>query len=399
MSFLIVQRSRLRDEIDLSLREWPVTLVLGPRQCGKSHLARQLGAPSGQFFDLEDMVDEARLRLHPQSVLGEMRGLVVIDEAQRMPELMPVLRVLADRAGTPARFVLTGSVAPPLRRTAGESLAGRINTIDMAGFTLDETGPQEVSQLWLRGGLPPAFLSETDGLSLRWRRQYLRHVLEGDLPRLVDSKLDGLQLQRMARGLAHYNGQVWNESEMAQMVGTTPRTVSRYMDMFWRLFHIRLLPPFHINIAKRLRKAPKLLFRDSGLAHALLGIDTLATLQSHPKIGASWEAFVVDHLIRLLGVPEEQCSHYAVHSGAEMDLVIETPKGLLAFEIKYGPPTLTASMRSVIADLKPAALYAIYMGDKEYPLAGINEPYRAVGVKALWPLAQQLRAEFKLDNL
>ncbi|WP_166647157.1 ATP-binding protein [Prosthecobacter fusiformis] len=381
------------------MREWPVTLILGPRQCGKSHLVKLLGAPSGQFFDLEDMVDETRLRLHPQSVLGEMRGLVIIDEAQRMPELMPVLRVLADRPGSPARFVLTGSVALPLRKTAGESLAGRINTIEMGGFGIHELNDADITKLWLRGGFPPSFLADTDAVSLRWRRQYLRQVLEGDLHQLVDTRLDALQLQRMSMGLAHYNGQIWNESELAQIVGTTPRTIGRYMDLFWRLFHVRLLPPYYVNVGKRLRKAPKLLFRDSGLPHVLLGIDSLATLQSHPKMGGSWEAFVIDQIIRLLGVYEDRCSHYGVHSGAELDLVIETPLGLIGFEIKYAPPTMTASMKSVMADLKPARLYAIYMGDRDYPLAGPDDPIRAIGLSQLPELAIQLREEFKLDLL
>lgn len=192
---------------------------------------------------------------------------------------------------------------------------------------------------------------------------------------------------------------MWNESELAQIVGTTPRTIGRYVDLFWRLFHVRLLPPFFVNVAKRLRKAPKLYFRDSGLAHALLGIDTLANLQAHPRIGGSWEAFVIEHIIRLLGVPEAICSHYGVHSGAELDLVIQTPAGLLGFEIKFGPPSLTASMRSVLADLKPARLYAIYYGDRDYPLGGQGEPVRAVGITSLPLLAQQLRQEFRLEDM
>jgi predicted AAA+ superfamily ATPase len=399
MDYPLVPRTRLRRLIDDSVREWPVTLLLGPRQCGKSHISRQLSGSAGQYFDLEDIVDESRLRLNPQSVLSEMRGLVVIDEAQRMPELMPVLRVLADRPLAPAHFVLTGSVAPPLRQTAGESLAGRMNTIEMSGFTLDELDSDSVSKLWWRGGLPPAYLADTDEFSSRWRRQYIRHVLDADLNQLVDTKLDSSQLQRMARALAHYNGQVWNESEVAQIVGTTPRTISRYMDMFWRLFHVRRLEPLHTNVAKRLRKAPKLLFRDCGIAHALLGIESVAALQQHPRMGASWEAFVVDQLIRLLGIPEDRCSHYAVHSGAEMDLVIEAADGLLCFEVKYGPPSMTQSMRSVITDLKPLALYALYMGNRDFPLAGEDEPFRAFGVQQLPLLAEQLREKYRLHLL
>lgn len=393
-----VPRLKLRRAVEESVKQWPVTLLLGPRQCGKSHLSRRLGAGPGQYFDLEDMVDEARLRQHPQAVLAEMKGLVVIDEAQRMPELMPVLRVLADRPLTPARFVLTGSVAPPLWQTAGESLAGRINTIEMSGFTLDEVEVSNVSQLWLRGGLPPAYLADTDEFSARWRRQYIRHVLDADLNQLVDTKLDTTQLQRLARALAHYNGQVWNESEVAKIVGTTPRTIARYMDMFWRLFHVRRLEPLHVNVAKRLRKAPKLLFRDGGIAHALLGIDTLEALQSHPRMGASWEAFVVDQLIRLLGVPEDRCTHYAAHSGAEMDLVIEAPDGLVCFEIKYAPPSVTPSMRSVIADLKPQAVYAIYLGDRDFPLGEEGSNIRAVGVQQLPQLAPLWRERHRLHS-
>jgi uncharacterized protein len=399
MSQPLVLRSRLCSIVEESVRQWPVTLLLGPRQCGKSHLSRQLGVSPGQYFDLEDMVDEARLKLNPQFVLAEMHGLVVIDEAQRMPELMPVLRVLADRLHTPARFVLTGSVAPPLRQTAGESLAGRLNTIEMSGFTLDEVGSESVSRLWLRGGLPPAYLADSDEFSAQWRRQYIRHVLDADLNQLVDSKLDTTQLQRMARTLAHYNGQVWNEAEVAKIVGTTPRTIGRYMDMFWRLFHVRRLEPMHVNVAKRLRKAPKLLFRDCGIAHALLGIDTLANLQSHPRMGASLEAFVVDQLIRLLGVPEDRCSHYAVHSGAEMDLVIEAPDGLVCFEIKSAPPSITKSMRSVITDLAPQAIYSIYLGNKDYPLGDGSTEIRAVGVQQLPQYAKVLMEKHRLHAL
>ena len=306
---------------------------------------------------------------------------------------------LLDRPLAPAHFVLTGSVAPPLQQTAGESLAGRMNTIEMSGFTLDELEPDSVPRLWWRGGLPPAYLAETDEFSSRWRTQYIRHVLDADLNQLVDTKLDSSQLQRMARALAHYNGQVWNESEVAQIVGTTPRTISRYMDVFWRLLHVRRLEPLHTNVAKRLRNAPKLLFRDCGIAHALLGIESVAPLQQHPRMGASWEAFVVDQLIRLLGVSENRCTHYAVHLGAEMDHVIEGADGLICFDVKFAPPSMTQSIRSVITDLKPLTVYALYMGNRDYPLAGKDEPFRAFGVHNLPQLATQLREKHQLHLL
>lgn len=376
-----IVRNRLSAELRGSIRSSPVTAVLGPRQCGKSHLVRTLGVPAPRFFDLESLTDLARLSADPQGVLGELRGTVVIDEAQRMPELFPLLRHLADREGSPARFVLTGSVSPDLRRQMGESLAGRVRYVDMGGFLLDETGARKQGALLLRGGLPPALLAGSDADSMRWRLDYLRSVVEQDVTRMVASRLSVAQMRRLLLFLAHMHGALWNEAEAARIIEVDRKTIQRYIDLLEHLFFIRLLPPCHANVAKRLRKAHKIYLRDSGLVHALLGLASREHLLAHRVLGASWEGTVMEHVIRGLGVRAERCSHYSVHGGAEVDLVIEDGAGRIGVEMKYSSaPRRTESMRAAMADLGLRRLLVVHSGDASFSM---GDGILAVGLQRL----------------
>jgi hypothetical protein len=339
---------------------------------------------SENFFDLENLVDQRRLEENPQGELGRLFGLVVIDEAQRIPEIFPVLRVLADRPENPARFLLLGSAAPHLVRGVSESLAGRTTYIDMGGFSVGELEPQYHETLWLQGGLPPAYLNDEPN-SYNWRLDYLRSVIEQDLRDLVATRVMPAALRRLMLLLAQSNGTVWKHSSAARLLSVDSKTVQRYLELFEGTFLIRLLAPFERNLNKRLRKAPKLYFRDSGLVHALLGIRSQRELRSHPMLGASWEGFGLEQVIRVLRLRESECFHYGVHGGDEMDLVVERGAKRYGFEFKASDsPGATLSMHNCLRDLGLRKVFVIHPGDRTYLL---NDRMQAVGIRNLPQLA------------
>lgn len=349
-----------------SLRRFPVTLLLGPRQCGKTTLARQLGGPGSTYFDLEDPATPLRPEVARQ-VLDPLRGLVIIDEFQRQPQLFELLRVLADRSPRRARFLILGSASPDLVRGASETLAGRVNYCEMSGFDVEEVGPERHSALWFRGGYPRSLLARTDAESFGWRQSFVRTFLERDIPQL-GLRVPSHALRRFWTMLAHYHGQIWNAAELARSMGVGENAVRHYLDILSGAFMVRQLPPWFENIGKRLVKAPRIYLRDSGLLHLLLETRTRHQTLAHPKLGASWEGFALEQVIHLLGSGRD-AFFYRTHAGAELDLLILRGGKRLGFEFKYSDaPETTKSMHIAIADLGLDELHVVYPGELGYAL-------------------------------
>ncbi|MDO8959002.1 MAG: ATP-binding protein [Rhodocyclaceae bacterium] len=359
----------------------PVVALLGPRQCGKTTLARMVAESTAEpvtRFDLEDPTDLAMLAA-PRLALQDLRGLVVIDEIQRSPELFPVLRVLVDRPENPARFLILGSASRDLIRQSSETLAGRIGHIELTPFALGETGIESWRRLWLRGGFPPSFLAKSDAASAQWRKDYVATFLERDLPSLGIT-IPPQSLRRFWMMLAHYHGQLVNFSELGRSFGAADTTVRRYLDILEATFMVRLLMPWHENVGKRQVKAPKLYLRDSGLFHSLMGIPDQTTLSRHPKLGASWEGFAIEEIIRRHRVVSGEVYFWGAHGGGEVDLFLLTDRGRVGYEIKYtDQPRATRSMHTAMEVLQLDELRVAYPGDREFPL---TEKIRAVGLNA-----------------
>jgi len=362
----MIHRPRFLDAVIQALDDGPVVALLGPRQCGKTTLARYLaGTRPCEFFDLEDPTDRSRLDA-PKLALGNLQGLVVIDEIQRRPELFEVLRVLVDRPDNKAAFLLLGSASPRLVKGASESLAGRVGFVDLSGFGLDEIGVEEHQRLWNRGRFPRAFLARDDAASVRWRNDFIRTFLERDIPQLGIT-IPSDTLRRFWTMVAHYHGQVWNAAEFARSLGSAEATARRYLDILSGAYVLRQLQPWHANIRKRQVKSPKLYIRDSGLLHSLLSLETPSYLLSHPKLGASWEGFVVEEVIATTGT--RNAYFWATHAGAELDLLVFRKGRPTGFEVKYtDAPRTTRSMRQALSDLALDHLYVVYPGDRTYPL-------------------------------
>lgn len=363
----MISRSETTAAINTALGRSRVVALLGPRQCGKTTLARQfVPSDSPNYFDLEDPLSLARLD-EPMTALRDLTGLVVIDEVQRRPELFPVLRVLADRDPLPARFLILGSASPALLRQSSESLAGRVETVTIGGLALRDVGTETMDSHWLRGGFPLSFLAGSDADSFAWRKNFIQTFLERDLPQLGIGT-PAATLLRFWTMLAHYHGQVWNAAEPARSLGVNESTTRRYLDLLEGVFMVRQLQPWYENLKKRQVKSPKIYFRDSGLLHQLLGIRTPAELLTHPKCGASWEGYVIEGL--LAQAKHDEAYFWGTHSGAELDLLLISHGRRIGVEIKrMDAPRLTPSMRIAMEDLKLERLTVVYPGMKRYPLA------------------------------
>lgn len=362
----MIDRPLLLLQVRSALERSPVVALVGPRQVGKTTLARTFVAPdSANYFDLEDPVSLARLS-EPMTALSALKGLVVVDEIQRAQHLFPVLRVLADRPGNPAQFLLLGSASPTLLRQSGETLAGRMEVIEMGGFVPEEVGMDACDTLWLRGGFPRAFLAKTLVDSQTWRKQFMLTLAERDLPQLGVG-IPPAAMMRFIAMLAHYHGQIWNAADPARSLGISESTVRRYLDLLTGTYLIRQLAPWHENIGKRQVKSPKIYWRDSGLLHQMLGVSDQASLLAHPRCGASWEGFALEALIRSLA-PDE-AYFWATHTGAELDALFIRQGHRLGIEIKRADaPRITPSMRHALHDLKLDALWVIYPGTQPYVL-------------------------------
>ncbi len=379
----MIRRPRLLARLQRALRRARVVALLGPRQAGKTTLARRLVAPgSRNYFDLEAPAGLARLD-EPMTALAPLRGVVAIDEVQRRPDLFPVLRVLADRRPLPARFLVLGSASPGLLPQSSESLAGRIEFVPIGGFTLEELGAAKLERHWLRGGFPRAYLARHDADSFAWRGGFVQTFLERDVPQL-GAAVPATTLLRFWTMLAHWHGQVWNAAEPARALGVSEPTARRYLDLLSGLYMLRQLQPWHENIAKRQVKAPKVYLRDSGILHQLLGIRTAHELLAHPKAGASWEGYAIEQVLATL--EHDQAYFWATHQGAELDLLLMRRGRRFGVEIKRADaPRMTPSMHRALADLKLERLVVLYPGLEEYrlaervlvcPLARVGDPAR-----------------------
>jgi predicted AAA+ superfamily ATPase len=368
---MVLARNDRVDEIRRHLRMFPVVGLLGARQVGKTTLARLVAGGTRSpvtYFDLESPEDLARLG-EPQLALAPLRGLVVLDEIQRRPDLFSVLRVLADRRPLKARFLVLGSASPDLLRQASETLAGRIGYTEISGFDASEVPTLHRERLWVRGGFPRSFLARSERASFEWRRAFVRDYLERDLPQL-GFRVPAATMRRFWTMLAHYHGQTWNAAEFARAFGVADSTVRRYLDQLVATFALRLLPPWHENIGKRQVKSPRAYVADSGLLHVLLGLETRSDLLSHAKVGASWEGFVLEQVIRRLRARTEECFFWRAHTGAELDLLVVRGRRRLGFEIKRSSsPGFTPSMRSALADLGLDSLTVVHAGQASYAMA------------------------------
>ncbi len=380
-----LSRARFEAAVESRLRAGPVVALLGPRQVGKTTLARQVAAKRRgevHWFDLELPSALARLE-QPETALSGLRGLIVLDEIQRRPELFPVLRALVDRRPLPARFLILGSASPGLLEQATESLAGRVSYIELTGLGIGEIGANRRERLWLRGGFPRSFLSHSEADSVLWRAEFVRSFVERDLPQL-GSAVPSQRMLRFWAMLAHYHGQTWNAAELARSMGVTEHTVRAYLDLLTQTFMLRQLQPWHENLGKRQVKAPKIYFRDSGVLHQLAGIRNRQDLLHHPKLGASWEGFALEQTLRDLEAPNAY--FWATHGGAELDLMVDAAGGRIGFEFKWGDaPRATRSMRIAIESLGLKRLYVVHPGPQRY---AIDEKIEAVPLDAISDLAR-----------
>lgn len=355
-------------QVTRRLKHNPVVGLLGPRQSGKTTLATQVLASvrRGERFDLEDPRDLQRLS-QPMTALESLKGLVVIDEVQRAPELFPILRVLADRRPLPARFLVLGSASPDLLRQSSETLAGRIAFVELPGFTLSEVGASHMRRRLLRGGFPRSYLAVSEAASAEWREVFIRTFIERDIPALGAQLRSPANLRRLWSMLSHRHGQVWNGAALATALGESYPTVKRHVDLLTGALVVRQLAPWLPNLEKRLVKSPKVYVRDSGLHHALLGIRTFRELEGHPTLGASWEGLVLEELTAKIS--ERELFFWSTHAGAEVDFIWKRGVKLVGFEATWGDaPVMTRSMHVGLQDLGLDALYVVYPGPKRYRL-------------------------------
>jgi predicted AAA+ superfamily ATPase len=381
MSKLTPRPRHLSAVADL-LGQFPVVAIVGARQVGKTTLARMVAGKQERvatFFDLEDPRDRARLT-DPMLALEPLRGLVVLDEIQRTPELFPVLRVLADRPKGTARFLVLGSAGPQLLRQSSESLAGRIAYYELGGLSLDEVRARD--ELWVRGGFPASFLAPSDAGSVRWRREFVRTFTERDLPQLGIG-VPAETMRRFWTMLAHAHGHTLNASAIARSFGVSDATVRRYLDSLTSALVTRQLRPWHENIKKRQVRAPKIYVADTGILHTLLGLDSKEAVESHPQAGSSWEGFVVTNVLERLGTTWDSDAYFwATHAGAELDLVVIRGVRRRGFEVKRTvSPRVTPSMRSALEDLRLDHIDVIHAGRDTFSLA---DRIRAVAADRIW---------------
>jgi predicted AAA+ superfamily ATPase len=382
---MLVPRPRHAAAIEHLLHQFPVVGIVGARQVGKTTLAGML-ASSSSFtrvvsFDLEDPRDRARLA-DPMLALEPLRGLVVLDEVQQLPDVFRVLRVLADRTDAPARFLVLGSAGPDLLRQGSESLAGRIAYYELPGLHLDEVAADRADELWLRGGLPRSFLAESEARSMRWRREYVRTFTERDLPRLGV----GVPTETMRRFwtmMAYSHGQTLNASAIGRSFGVSDATVRRYLDALSSALVVRQLRPWHEKLRKRQVKAPKLYVSDTGVLHTLLGLDAAEDVQGHPQVGASWEWFAISNVVERLGARwDEDVYFWRTHAGAEIDLLVMRGNRRLGFEVKRtSAPAVTPSMRVALEDLRLERIDVVHAGRETFPL---SDRIRAVAAHRIW---------------
>lgn len=368
-------RNKYLQSIHSSLRQFPIVALLGPRQCGKTTLAREVANTQTaarlsrlNYFDLEDSEDLARLE-DPKLALSSLSGLVVIDEIQRMPGLFKTLRVLADRQDSTTKFLILGSASRDLIQQSSESLAGRVCYVEITPFQMAELPSSDNSCLWLRGGFPKSFYASSEQESWIWRNEYIRTYLEQDLPNL-GVRIPPMHIRRFWMMLSHFHGQIFNASQLASSLDISDHTVKRYLDILTGTFMVRQLQPWFENTKKRQIKSPKIYFRDSGIFHFLQGIQNHESLLTNPKLGASWEGFALEQVIYKLRATPEEAYFWGVHGAGELDLLIVKGGKRIGFEIKHtSSPTLTHSIKSAIDELNLDQFFVIFNGSKKFQMA------------------------------
>jgi uncharacterized protein len=387
---VFIPRKHLSDTLAESLRKNPVTALLGPRRVGKSTLARLFAEDARNRFDLENPIDLARLGSDSYGILSHLKGVVVIDELQEIPEIVSQLRVIVDDPMCQSRFLVTGSASPQLTGHTSQTLAGRIRHIEMGGFDLNEIDPSSFSKLWFRGSFPQSFLAATDEDSKEWLEEFIKTWVMRDIPRLAEGRLSPQTLSRFLLMLAHYHGQAWNQHDVSESLGIDVKSVQRYIEVFEGAYLIRRLMPMESNIGKRVRKAHRFYFRDSGLLHRLLRIRDMDELRTHDRLGASWEGFALEQVIRIFGLNPVDCFFWRTHAGAEIDLVCTHAGRLIGFEFKASSsnPSVTKGTHEAMKDLTIEQLYVIYSGDRDFQ---INDTIRAVPINMLAELASESR--------
>jgi uncharacterized protein len=366
----MLERTNEIKTLNRLIKSYPVTAIIGARQVGKTTLAREVinsFNKTSHYFDLENPEDLARVS-DPMLALKGLKGIVVIDEIQRLPGLFPVLRVLSDRSPLPCRFLILGSASPELIKESAETLAGRIFYHTLNGFMIDEIERKKYKQLWLRGGFPRSFLALSHKESHEWRRSFIQTFIERDIPQL-GINIKAAALDRFWRMLSHYHGQIWNSSEFARSFGVADTTIRNYLDLLTSALVVFQLRPWHENISKRQVKSPKVYINDSGILHSLLNLVDYRDLETHPKVGASWEGFVLQQVIRTTGAHHKECFYWATHAGAELDLMVVHGRQRLGFEVKRtSAPKVTPSMRNAMEDLRLDRLDIIYPGENSFLL-------------------------------
>lgn len=366
----MIARERYLAKLEKALRRAPVVALLGPRQCGKTTLAKAVADRRGRvtYFDLQSVPDQRRLE-NPELMLGSLQGLAILDEIQERPDLFAALRVLSDRLRGKVTFLILGSASPSLIRGASESLAGRVEFVDLAGFDMEEVGINRWRALWVRGGFPPAFLAGSEKDSSAWREGFIRTFLQHDLPQF-GIRVPAPAMRRFWTMLAHYHGQTWNGSELARSMGLSDKTVRSYLDLLTETYMVRQLQPWHENVGKRQVKSPKIYLRDTGLLHRLLSVDDAMTLAGHPRVGASWEGFALEQIVRLGGVGEPYC--WATYGEAELDLLFFRGGKRYGVEFKHAEaPVITRSMHAATKTLKLNHLWVVCPGQQCYPVSDV----------------------------
>jgi len=372
----VIQRNDIVAQVEKAIKRSQVTAILGPRQCGKTTLARVIAKKSTDvhFFDLEDPLIQAQLQ-NPQLILTSLKGLIILDEIQLKPELFSLLRVLSDRTPLPARFLILGSASPDIIRHTSESLAGRIEFIEMQGLNLGETRDYSLQDLWLRGGMPRSFLADSEDDSMAWRNDFIRTFLERDIMQL-GYRLASMTMRRLWHMIAHYHGQVWNASAVGNALGLNHKTVNHYLDVLVGTYTVKIIQPWYENIKKRQIKSPRVYIQDSGMLHALLGLSNFTELTQHPKCGASWEGFVIMQILSQKKVGDS--FFWSTYQGAEVDLLLKQGQKKIGIECKLADaPKLTKSMVTALETLNLSHLYVVYPGEIRYPL---HEKITVVGL-------------------